>query len=253
MEKILYRNQTDEVKDIIKGLKDSFPNYEKDEKVVKTGFSPSALVWGDGACARRWHLLFNGAHWESSDEPKAIDRMNAGTDRHERIQTKLKEGPLDVDVEANLRNDTPPINSYCDVVINYKGKKIPVEIKTVSNDAYVFRQTSLKPASYHLTQLLMYMRILKSDIGFLFYENRDSFEKLVLPVYMTEEYEQYLDYMFDWMETVHEAHMEDKIANEFKGKRKNSRICKGCPVKNDCESDKFPGTVDIPLLKRIDQ
>lgn len=253
MQKILYKNQTDEVKNIIKGLKESFPDQVKSETVTKTGFSPSALVWSDGACARRWHLLFHGAHWDSVDESKAMDRMNAGTDRHERIQDRLKEGPLDVTVEQNLRNESPPLNSYCDVVIHQNGKDIPVEIKTVGSDAFSFRQTSLKPASYHLTQLLIYMHILKSDIGFLFYENRDTFEKLVIPVRMTQEYQDYIDYMFSWMDTVYEAHASDEMANEFKGKRKNSRICKTCPVKNDCESDKYPGTIDIPLLKRIDQ
>jgi len=253
MEKILYVNQTSEVKEIIKGLKESFPNFEKDEEVIKTGFSPSALVWGDGVCARRWHLLFKGAHWESVDESKAIDRMNAGTDRHERIQKKLQEGPLRVDVEKNLRSEDPPINSYCDVVVYHNDKSIPVEIKTVSNDAFSFRQTSLKPAPYHLTQLLMYMRMLGSDLGFLFYENRDTFEKLVIPIYMTPEHEQYLDYMFDWMKTVWAEYKAGEIAKEFKGKRVNSRICKGCPVKNDCESSKFPGTVDLPLLKAINK
>ena len=253
MEKILYKNQTDEVKEIIKGLKESFPDIQKDEEVTKTGFSPSALVWGDGICARRWHLLFKGAHWESVDESKAIDRMNAGTDRHERIQDKLKKGPLDVTVEENLRVEYPPINSYCDVVVHKDDKEIPVEIKTVSNDAFAFRKTSLKPATYHLTQLLLYMHILGSDIGFLFYENRDTFEKLVIPVKMTDEYQEYIDYMFEWMIRVYDEHEAGNMAKEFKGKRINSKICKGCPVRKDCESDKYPGTIDIPLLKRIDK
>ena len=204
-------------------------------------------------CARRWHLLFRGANWKSTDEAKAIDRMNSGTDRHERLQEKLMAGPLDVSVEDNLRMTDPPLNSYCDVVIHQDGKDIPVEIKTVSSDAFAFRQTSLKVAPYHLTQLLIYMEILQSDIGFIFYENRDTFEKLVIPVKMTDEYRDYLSYLFNWMETVYSEHERGEIAREFKGKRKNSKICKGCPVKEDCESNKFPGTVDLPLLKRIDQ
>lgn len=253
MEKILFVNQTEEVKDIVRKFKQSFTDTVKDEFITKKSFSPSALVWSDGICPRRWGLAFKGADWYDTIDATSMARMNVGTARHEQLQEILESGPLDIDVERNLRSEDPPINSYCDIVINYNDKQIPVEIKTAGNDGFNYRKAHLKPAAYHLTQLLIYMRLLKSDLGFLMYENRDNFEKLMLPVEMTPEREEYLDYMFDWMRTVYKAHEDGEMPSEFKGKRKNSRICKGCPVRKACEDGSNPGTVALPLLESIDK
>lgn len=253
MEKLLFINQTEEVKDIVRKIKQSFTDTVKDEFITKKSFSPSSLVWADGACPRRWALAFKGADWYDSIDPVSMARMNSGTARHEQLQEILEAGPLDIESERNLRNEDPPINSYCDIVIKYDGKEIPVEIKTAGNDGFNFRKTSLKPAAYHLTQLLIYMRLLKSDLGFIMYENRDNFEKLMIPVHMTPEREEYLDYLFDWMKSVHNAHKDGEMPAEFKGKRKNSRICKGCPVRKACEDGSNPATITLPLLESIDK
>lgn len=246
-------NQSDEVKDIIKKIKSSFTDTVRDEFITKKTFSPSSLVYGNGACARRWVLAFNGAQWQDSIDHVSMARMNSGTARHEQLQEIMEAGELDIESERNLRSDDPPINSYCDIVIKYGNKEIPIEIKTAGNDAFAFRKTSLKPPAYNLTQLLIYMRLLKSDIGFLLYENRDTFEKLIIPVHMKPEYEEYLDYLFDWMREVYKAYEDGEVPSEFKGKRKNSRICKDCPVRSTCEDSATPQTVDIPLLKGVDK
>lgn len=252
MEKLLALNNSDTIKYTLNGLKESFPDTIKDEEVTKTGFSPSALVWGDGKCPRRWHLLFGGAQWQSSDDAISIDRMQAGTDGHERIQKRLEEGPLDVEIEANLRMEDPPLNSYCDAVVRTEGKVIPLEIKTVSDMAFEARKTSLKPAHYHMTQLLLYMHMLETDEGVILYENRDSFKKLAIPVYMTDEYKQYIDDIIQWMKVVRGSHEDGMLAKVFKGRRKNSRMCAGCPVKQVCDNSPV-GDIEIPLLKGLDK
>lgn len=252
MDKTIALNDSDSVKTILKGLRDSFPDEVRDEEVQKKSFSPSALVWGDGVCARRWSLLFDGAHWKSSNDAISIDRMQAGTDGHERIQKRIEKGPLDADIEVNLRNEHPPINSYCDIVANVNGKRVPIEIKTVSDMAFEARKTSQKGAHYHLTQLLIYMRLLDSDEGLLMYENRDTFKKFMVPVYMNDFYREYLDDIFEWMRIVYDSHEDGYFPKVFKGRRKNSRICAGCPVREACD-DAPVGDIEIPLLKGLDK
>lgn len=252
MEKIIALKNSESIQATLKGLKDSFPDTIKSEEVTKTGFSPSALVWGDGKCARRWSLIFSGAEWNSVDTALSIDRMQAGTDGHERIQKRLEEGPLDVEIEANLRMEDPPLNSYCDAVVRTNGKVIPLEIKTVGDMAFEARKTSQKPAHYHLTQLLLYMHILDTDEGVLLYENRDTFKKLSIPVYMTDEHREYIEYMIDWMRVVRGAHDDGYLPKVFKGRRKNSRMCADCPLRKAC--DEAPvGDIEIPLLKGLDK
>lgn len=253
MEKILLKHQPEEVKDIVRQIKASFVDSVRDSFTTKTSFSPSTLVFSHGSCPRYWGLAFNGSEWYDSVDAVSMARMNAGTARHEDIQKILEAGPLDIESERNLRNQDPPINSYCDIVINYNGKPVPVEIKTAGSDGFDYRKTHAKPAAYHLTQLLIYMRLLDTDLGFLMYESRDTFEKMLIPVYMKQEYEDYLDYMFDWMRTVYKAHQSSIMPKEFKGKRSNSRICKTCPVRKTCEDGSNPGTVDLPLLESIDK
>lgn len=252
MDNLLSLRNSETIKYALSGLRKSFPDTIKDEDITKTGFSPSALVWGDGKCARRWYLLFGGAHWYSEDTAIAIDRMQAGTDGHERIQKRLEEGPLDVDIEVNLRMQDPPLNSYCDVVINTEEKKIPVEIKTVGDMAFEARRTTQKPAHYHLTQLLLYMYMLDTDEGILLYENRDTFKKFSIPVYMTDEYMEYIEDLIDWMRVVRGAYEDEVMPKVFKGRRKNSRMCADCPVRKACDAAPV-GDIEIPLLQGLDK
>lgn len=252
MEKLLALKNSDTIKEALSGLKESFPDTVRNEEVIKTGFSPSALVWGDGKCARRWHLLFSGAQWYSEDDAISIDRMRAGTDGHERIQKRLEDGPLDVEIEANLRMEYPPLNSYCDAIINTADKRIPLEIKTVSDMAFEARKTTQKPAHYHITQLLLYMYILDTDEGIILYENRDTFKKLAIPIYMNDEYRKYLDELIDWMVVVRGSHDDGMFAKVFKGRRKNSRMCASCPVREACDNAPV-GDIEIPLLKGLDK
>lgn len=251
MEKLFSLKNSDTIKEALSGLKESFPDTIRDEEVTKTGFSPSALVWGDGKCARRWHLLFEGAPWYSEDDAISIDRMQAGTDGHERIQKRLEEGPLTVRIEENLRIAYPPLNSYCDAVIETEDKVIPLEIKTVGDMAFEARKTTQKPAHYHITQLLLYMHILETDEGIILYENRDSFKKLAIPIYMTEEYRAYIEEVLDWMRVVRGSFDDGLFAKVFKGRRKNSRMCASCPVRQACDNAQ-EGEIQIPLLKGLD-
>ena len=241
-----------DVKDITNGILDSFTDKEKDDYTKKTTFSPSRLAWSSGGCARRWAFLFRGVNEIETISAFAQSNMQNGTDSHERMQGFIGKGPLDVDIEEQLQNVDPPINSYCDVIVNYEGKRIPVEIKTSNDVAFEYRKMSKKAADYHILQLLIYMKILKAKLGFLMYENKNTYEKLMIPVRMDAENTEVVESAWEWMQKVRKAFDDDEMPMYFKNRRKNSKICNGCPVRKTCD-EYGEGTVDIPLLSKYER
>ena len=237
------------VREIEKGILGSFVDKKQDGIVQKTSFSPSRLAWGSGACARYNWFLFNGVEQHDVITAFAQANMKNGTDSHERMQAAILAGPLDAECEVQLRNDDPPINSFCDVLVKHEGKNVPIEIKTCNQVAFEYRQTSLKAAEYHVFQLLIYMKLLDAELGFIMYENKNTYEKLMIPVHMDDASKKRIDDAFNWMREVYSAYQDEKMPKYFKGRRKNSKICGMCPVKEHCDSV-GEGTIDIPLLTK---
>lgn len=150
-------NQPDDVKFITKGIQDSFVDKETDEEVTKKTFSPSRLAWGAGGCPRNWYFLFNGVNYKETVSSFAKNNMQNGSDSHARMQEQILAGPLDAVCEEQLQYVDPPINSFCDVIVEYEGQRVPIEIKTANMLAYEYRETSKVAAEYHVLQLLVYM------------------------------------------------------------------------------------------------
>lgn len=249
-EKLASFGQPRDIKEITQGIINSFVDIEKDDFVTKTTFSPSRLAWGSGGCPRYWYFLFNGVQYKETVSSFAQNNMQNGTDSHERMQKQIESGPLEVVCEEQLRNEDPPINSYCDVIVEYEDQRVPVEIKTCNDMAFEYRSNSRKPAEYHVLQLLVYMKMLGSDLGFIMYENKNTYEKIMIPIRMTDERKVYIDAVFDWMRNVRKAFDDDEMPKYFKNRRKNSKICGQCPIKEACD-EAGNGTVDLPLLKDV--
>jgi hypothetical protein len=92
------------------------------------------------------------------------------------------------------------------------------------------------------------MKALGLDEGFFLYENKNSHEIAVIPIVMSEENQEYSEYIFDWMREVHQAWKENKnIKRPFK---EISYECKYCPIKNDCYSRTDGRTKILPLEVR---
>lgn len=246
---VKFINATDEVKEIVEGIKASFGTTRQDRFVKKASFSPSRLAWGAGGCPRNWHFLFNGLDMVEVHDSDSLDTMQNGTDAHARMQKRIKEGPLDITVEEQLRYSDPPINSFCDIIVERPdGSRVPIEIKTSKTEAFMYRHASLSPAEYHVFQLLCYMKILGATLGFIMYEDKNDYRKLLLPVYMDDDNKKLIDDAFDWMREVRAAYDEGKIPDYFPGRRKNSKICGQCDFKPVCD-EAGKGSVQIPLLK----
>lgn len=237
-----------DIKDINKGIKDSFVDDHRDSFVQKKTFSPSRLAWGSGGCPRNWFFLFNGVNSKETVSSFAKNNMQNGSDSHSRMQKQILEGPLDAVCEEQLQFNDPPINSFCDVIVEYEGQRVPIEIKTANNTAYEYRELSGKAADYHILQLLVYMLILGSDLGFIMYENKNDYRKMLVPVRMTDENREIIENAFEWMRQTRTAYDENQMPKYFKGRRVNSKICKDCPIKEECDSA-GEGVVELPLLK----
>ena len=198
----------------------------------KETFSPSTLVFGNGACPRYWYYAFEGAEFDSDVDAYAAANMQAGTDAHARIQKAMTNSGLDVEHEKKVKNEDPPISGFSDSVLVWKEKDPVIEIKTMREESFAYRQAVNKPPPYHLEQLIIYMKVFKVANGILLYESKNSHMLHAIAVEITPEYVAWVDNAFEWMREVRKA-WEDKTL-PTKPYRSNSKVCKKCPVKATC-------------------
>lgn len=214
----------------------------------KKTFGPSTLVYGQGHCARYWYLAFEGNEWENKNTGKNYATMNSGSDRHTRLQEALKEAGVLEWSEKTVTYSDPPIYGFADAMVNIDENKVLLEIKTTTDESYRYHVQSNSASRYHIEQLLIYMKILKQQVGAIVYENKNTNEILVIPVVAKQEHIDFINYLFDWMRKVKKA-FDDKQLPE-RGYRQNSKICKGCPVEKVCDS-REKGDIKIERRKEL--
>lgn len=237
------------------------PRFQK-----KTTFAPSTLTYGAGECARYWYLAFEGGIFHDNADAYGVANRTSGTLSHDRIQDAIMNaGILDETMEFDpepskyktqkhpalefrIKYQDPPISGYGDVMLNYKGKTILGEIKTMPNEGFEYKKASKKPKDGHLMQLIMYMKILKKDLGALIYENKNNHELLVIPVEVNDHYRRWVDQAFDWMRTVRKSWENKELPQ--KTYRANSKICKVCPLQKTC-AEAETGVVKIKPLELL--
>ena len=214
---------------------------------TKKTFSPSALVYGNGACARYWHLAFSGVEFIDDNDAYSIANMSSGTLSHERIQKAIEDAGIMVEKEKRIVAQDPPIFGFADAIVQWGEEQPVVEIKTMREESFAYRKHA-KPPSYHLMQLAIYMKVLGKKLGVLLYENKNSHELHAITVEPTEELKAWGEYAFDWMRTVRKQWETGDIPK--KTYRSNSKVCGGCPVRDACAlADK--GSVKIEPLEYL--
>lgn len=222
----------------------------------KKRFSPSGLGYS-GSCPRFHYYAFNGADFEQEDNPLSIANMDAGTAAGERIAKLFDKAGLLVDSELEVKYDDPPIFGYVDVALKWKGEVIPGEVKTTKTETWTYRAKNNTVPGYQLIQLLIYMYILDKERGVFITENKNDHRLFLLPVRMTDERRELVEYVLDWMRTVKENADNGELPKRPFSQK--SMQCKGCPLRNTCYDkdykrgkdgyDPNPGTVDLPALE----
>ncbi|MCA1799697.1 MAG: PD-(D/E)XK nuclease family protein [Actinobacteria bacterium] len=230
-------------------LDDAYKSMNEPEFKQKTSFAPSTVGYGHGRCPRYWYIAFDGAVFIESREAKDYANMQTGTDAHERIGKLLERSKLDIKaIEQEFRNQDPPIHGFIDGIIDRKGEEVIVEIKTTRTEAFRARQAKMAPPDYHLLQILIYMRLRNAESGFFLYEDKNTHEMLVMPVYLDDKNKEIVDNSLQWMREVRQL-WEDRTLpkNPY---RANSKVCKKCPVRATCfDAEQYDeGVIDFDEL-----
>jgi CRISPR/Cas system-associated exonuclease Cas4 (RecB family) len=218
----------------------------KTEFRTKKTFSPSTVGYGYGTCARYWNLAFSGAEFKDTFNAQGMAAMNAGTQAHERIQGVMDRAGLVKELEREIKLSDPPIRGFADLILEVDGDEVVGEIKTIKAEGFDIRKDTSTGSDSHVVQLLIYMKALDLEEGFFLYENKNSHEIAVIPIVMSDDNKEYIDYIFDWMREVYTAWKDGKnIKRPFK---ENATTCNYCPIKNDCWS-RPDGRTKIEQLK----
>lgn len=237
-----------DTKALIQKIESGYTANRGTEFKTKKTFSPSTLVYGNGACPRYWFMAWTGVEFDDNTDAYAIANMASGTDGHARIQKAITDAGIMVEEEKKIISSDPPIFGFADAIIQWGEEQPVVEIKTMKEESFAYRKHA-KPPSYHLMQLIIYMKVLGKKLGILLYENKNTHELHAITVEPTDEYKAWGEYAFDWMRTVRKA-WEDKSFPQ-KPYRSNSKVCKTCPIQRACaEADK--GKIKIDPLEYLE-
>lgn len=220
----------------------------EDKFTKKETFSPSSLGYGNATCARYWKIAFDGADFVEKTDALGIAIMSNGTFGHQRLEKVFQDAGVVEELEKEMRLQDPPIRGYIDLIVNYNGERMIGEIKTTRTEAYQHRYLTGKPKENNLLQLLIYMKAENCRWGFLFYEDKNTQEFMVIPVEMNEENEKFLEDSLDWLRKVRKAWEDGEVPN--RPFRKNNKICAACPVQLTCWAENAPeATIQIEAMK----
>lgn len=219
---------------------------------AKKSFAPSGIGYGSGTCPRQWFYAFTGGIMREEDtDAMGIANMSYGTEAHARIQKVFADTGILIEEERKVVTDgqegMPPIFGYADLIIKWQGEEVVGEIKTTGPESYVSKKAKSTGAGYHLLQILIYMKVLGLNKGFLLYENKATQQLLIVPVTWNVENKKLVDNAIDWMNKVYKNWQDgNKPVRPFKSER--SVVCKTCPFTKHCWSDTDEGSVKLPVL-----
>jgi len=241
------RNNKLNSKKFVKDLNSAYQESNTSEEFKrKTSFAPSTIGYGHGTCARYWWIAFNGAEFTDNIRPANIASMRSGTAAHERIEKLVESTGILKENEREIKNARPPIRGFADLVLEIEDEEIIGEIKTIKDQYFIQRKGEGVPSPSHLLQLLIYMNVEGAREGFVLYENKNDNELLCIPIEMNDRNQEYIDYVFSWMEEVYSAYENNTPPK--RGYTKSTWTCKGCPVLDAC-NEREPGELKITNLK----
>lgn len=239
-----------EMKELVDAVNSGYIAKRSPRHQQKKTFAPSTIAYGHGECPRYWYLAFEGGEFQDHADAFAGANMTNGTKSHERIQQAMGDAGIVIDSEFKVTYSDPPIFGFGDVLLNWKGEELLVEIKTAMQEGFEYRKRSRKAKLGHLIQVLIYMKIMKKAKAVIIYENKNNHELLAIPVTVNDYYIKWVDQAFDWMREVRRAWEEKTLPT--KNYRSNSKICKTCPLVKVC-AEAGAGEIKIKSLEPINE
>lgn len=234
------------IDEIQKGHIKEFTTNKVDQK---KSFAPSQIVYGHGHCARYWYLAFEGGNlFENKNDSVSVANMNSGTAAHKRIEKALSDSSIIEEIEMAITSDDPPIYGKMDALLKIDNEHVAMELKTARDDAFNYHKQNNHATGYHIEQVLIYMKILGLKYGAIVYENKNTHEIYVIPITVTQERKDFINYLFDWMQRTKKAFDEKQLPE--RAYRKNSKICQSCPLEKVCD-ERETGTIKIERRKEL--
>jgi len=252
IEEEIQKHTQDEFADLSDAIIKGYEASNETKFQTKKSFAPSSIVYsgGNGICPRYWYLAFQGGEFVYNNNGKSIANMDNGSDRHKRIEVAMQGAKVLTQSEFDITYDNPPIYGKVDCMIDWNSTEYVGEIKTKDDEGFKYYKRSMKPSSYHVLQLLIYMKILKKKKGLIIYENKNTHDILILPVNVNQAHVEFVNYLFDWMKQVYTAWVDKTLPKiPFRGE-KQIKLCERCPLQQECS--KAPAG-DILIERRKDE
>jgi len=191
------------------------------------GFHPSYT----NQCPRYWVYLFRGVAIEPTFTGHTYRIFDNGHAVHERLYSYMRDMGILLHEEISVKHDEPPITGTADGIIEWNGEKL-IELKSISQEGFHYRQLHNKPKDDHIRQSQIYMRCLDLEDGFVIYENKNN--QQILPIYVKRD-DVYVDKLFKKWTKWYQAFLDDKLP--VRPYKITSPKCQNCDAKAFCWGD----------------
>jgi CRISPR/Cas system-associated exonuclease Cas4 (RecB family) len=220
-------NEPEIKKDLVEAINEhlSLRNQTNFKKV--NGFHPSYT----NQCARYWYYLFNGVNVTPSFNPQTYRIFDNGHAVHERLYSYFRDMGILIAEEVKVNYDSPPIEGTADGIINWYGEKL-IELKSISQEGFHYRQLHNKPKDEHYRQAQIYMECLNLDSGFVIYENKNNQD--ILPIYIEKD-KDFIDKLFKKYRKIYNSYMSGEIP--VQPYKRTSANCSSCDLAAHCWSE----------------
>jgi len=210
--------------------------------VEDDGFHASSLGVTHGKCARRNVYLLRGVEKQNRFDARVLRIFANGHGVHDNQNVMEKMG-VGMVSEVPITSEEPPVRGHADGVLEWRGRKILIEIKSCSDTVFVNRLQWKKPKDDHVEQANIYAYILGIDTIWVIYENKNTQETKFFEVKADRERaEKVLDkWWAQWL-----AHKDGELPK--RPYKIGSPTCGGCDLKDKCVSDAEIG-VDLKPYK----
>lgn len=225
-EKLVKKTGDELVEELIKSIDDHLALRNAPQQKKVGGFHPSYT----NQCARYWYYLFEGVEMTTSFSPQTYRIFDNGHAVHERIYSYLRDLGILVAEEIPVTYDSPPIEGTADGIIDLNGHKL-IELKSISNEGFHYRQLHKKPKDDHIRQAQIYMKCLDLPSGFVIYENKNNQE--ILPIYIERD-DAFIDKLFKKYNGIYDAYLKREIP--IQPYKRSSAKCAECDLADKCWS-----------------